>query len=110
MKEQKNNIGFDTLMSIDIRVCKVLDAIRVPKKDKLIQLTIDTGIGERCVITNLGSTFEPEFFKDKKIPFVLNLEPVKIGGILSEGMIFISESDGVPNIPNIEVAIGSTYL
>ncbi len=110
MKEQKENIDFGTVMSIDIRVCRVIEAVRVPKKDKLIQMTVNTGIDSRTSITNLGDKFEPEDFIGKKLAFVVNLEPSKIGGIMSEAMIFISETSGVPNLQNIDVEIGSTYL
>ena len=92
--EQKPNITFETFLSLDIRVCEVLDAERVPKTDKLIKLTINTGIDERECVTNLGALYQAEEFKGKKIPFILNLEPTTIKKIESKAMIFIPDTKG----------------
>ncbi|MFM2393965.1 MAG: Methionyl-tRNA synthetase [Bacteroidota bacterium] len=92
--EQKQNITFDTYLSLDIRVCQVLEAERVPKTDKLLKLKINTGIDERECVTNLGGLYQPEDFINKKIPFILNLEPTTIKKIESKAMIFIPDTKG----------------
>jgi methionyl-tRNA synthetase len=89
---QKPNISFDTFLSLDIRVCQILEAERVPKTDKLLKLKINTGIDERECVTNLGGLFQPEEFVNKKIPFILNLEPTTIKKIESKAMIFIPDT------------------
>lgn len=94
MKEQKLNIKFDTFLSLDIRVCQVLEAERVPKTDKLLKLKINTGIDIRECVTNLGSIYSPENFIGKKITFILNLEPTVMRGIESRAMIFIPSTKG----------------
>ncbi len=86
---QKPNISFDTFISLDIRVCVVLEAERIPKTDKLLKLKINTGIDERECVTNLGGEYQPEDFVNKKIPFIINLEPTTIKKIESKAMIFI---------------------
>jgi methionyl-tRNA synthetase len=103
-------IQFDDLMKVDIRVCEVKEAIRVPKTDKLLQLTINTGTEERISITNIGEFLEPETLIGKKIPFVLNLPPMKMRGVLTTAMIFISSDSNGINIPNLDCEVGATYL
>lgn len=92
--EQKQNISFETFLSLDIRVCQILEAERVPKTDKLLKLKINTGIDERECVTNLGSIYQPEDFIGKKIAFILNLEPTVIKKIESRAMIFIPDTKG----------------
>lgn len=67
-------------MDTNIRPGTVSVAKRVPKSDKLIQLTISTNIGKKSVVTNLGDTYEPEEFVGKRFLFVMNMKPVKKNG------------------------------
>ena len=90
--EQKANVNFDTLMSLDIRVCKVLECEKIPKTDKLLKLIIDTGIDHRECVTNLGEFYKPEDFINSVIPFIINLEPTIIRKIESKAMIFIPDT------------------
>lgn len=108
----KPTIEFDNVVSIDVRVCKVLSAERVPKKDRLILMSVDTGLGHNIqMVTNLGSQFEPEYFIDRKIPCVLNLPPAKFGGILSEGMIMAGVDDGTFYLMDLsEMPLGTIIL
>jgi methionine--tRNA ligase beta chain len=89
---QKPNISFDTFTSLDIRVCEVLEAERIPKTDKLLKLLINTGIDARECVTNLGELYKPEDFIGKRIPFIINLEPTLIKKITSKAMIFIPDT------------------
>jgi methionyl-tRNA synthetase len=103
-------IDFEYLMKVDIKVCEVLEAERVPKTDKLLKLTITTGSDERISITNIGEFIEPEELVGKKIPFVLNLPPMKMRGVETTAMIFISSDSNGINIPNLDCEVGATYL
>jgi methionyl-tRNA synthetase len=107
-----DNIDFNYLMGIDIKVCEVLEAERVPKTDKLLKLLITTGSEERVSITNIGEFIEPEELIGKKIPFILNLPPMKMRGIETTAMIFISSDSNGINIPNIDNSVenGASYL
>lgn len=89
---QKANIGFEDLEKLDIRICKVLHAQRVEGTDKLIKLVLDTGFDEREAITNIGSQYEPNELEGKSFPFLLNLEPKKMRGVLSQAMIIAGSS------------------
>lgn len=109
-QEQKNNITFEDLLKLDVRVCEIVSAERVPKTDKLIKLTINTGIDEREAVTNIGSQYEPEDLVGLAFPFVLNLEPMKMRGIESKAMILAADvGDGV-FLLDTDAEIGSVVI
>jgi len=110
IKEKEEYIEFNDLMKVDIKVCEVIEAKRVPKTDKLLELLVSTGDEGRISITNIGEFVEPETLIGKKIPFVLNLPPMKIRGVLTTAMIFISSDSNGINIPNLDCEVGATYL
>lgn len=89
--EKAAPLDFDTLLSVDIRLGKVMEVERIPKAAKFLKLTVDFGEeNNRTVVTNLGKQFTPEEFQDKVLPFVMNLEPRPVAGIISEAMILAS--------------------
>lgn len=83
----KDNVDFNTVMSVDIRPGRVTEAKRVPKTDKLIELSVKTAFGMKKAVTNLGDTFKPEDFNKKTFMFVFNMPPMKMKGVKSELMI-----------------------
>ncbi len=88
----KENITFDDFTKMDIRVGTILEAQKVPKTKKLLQLTIDTGIDKRTVVSGIAEYHKPEELAGKKVSILVNLEPKKIKGILSQGMILMAEN------------------
>ncbi|WP_069660083.1 methionine--tRNA ligase [Arcticibacter eurypsychrophilus] len=94
----KENISFEQFASMDIRVGTILAAEKVAKTKKLLKLTIDTGIDTRIVVSGIAEYFQPEGIIGKQVSILVNLEPREIKGILSQGMILMSEnSDGKLN-------------
>jgi len=87
----KNHITFDDFAKMDIRVGTILEAERVPKTDKLIKLKIDTGIDQRTVVSGIAVDHKPEDIIGKQVSILVNLEPRKIRGIESQGMILMAE-------------------
>lgn len=91
--QTKDKINFSEYLKIeenlDVRVGKVISATRIPKKDKLLLLEVSFQNNDVLVsaVTNLGGTYEPQYFEGKSFPFIVNLEPSIIGGIESEVMI-----------------------
>jgi methionyl-tRNA synthetase len=83
---------FDDFQKMDIRVGTILAAERVPKTDKLLKLTIDTGIDQRTVVSGIAAYYEPEKIIGQQVSILLNLEPRKIKGIESQGMILMAEN------------------
>ncbi|MEE4197616.1 MAG: methionine--tRNA ligase [Bacteroidales bacterium] len=87
----KENITFDDFVKMDIRVGTILEAERVPKTDKLLKLQIDTGIDQRTVVSGIAVDHKPEEIIGKQVSILVNLEPRKIRGIESQGMILMAE-------------------
>lgn len=84
-------ITIEDLEKIDIRIGTVLNAEKVENADKLLKLTVDFGEETRTILTAMALQYEPEHFIGKQLPFILNLEPRKIKGIESCGMILAAE-------------------
>ena len=77
---------------MDIRVGTIIAAERVPKTDKLLKLTIDTGVDQRTVVSGIAASYDPEKIIGQQVSILLNLEPRKIKGIESQGMILMAEN------------------
>ena len=88
----KPTIQFDDFAKVDLRVGTILTAEKVEKADKLLKLTIDTGIDQRTVVSGIAEYFEPEAIIGQKVSILVNLEPREIKGILSQGMILMAEN------------------
>ena len=92
---QKPECSFEQFESMDIRTATVLEAERVPKTDKLLKLTIDTGIDKRTIVSGIAEYYTPEQMLGKQICILANLAPRKIKGIESKGMILMArQGDG----------------
>ena len=92
---QKAECTFDDFEKMDIRTATVLEAERVPKTDKLLKLTIDTGIDTRTIVSGIAEYYSPEEMIGKQICILANLAPRKIRGIESKGMILMArQGDG----------------
>jgi methionyl-tRNA synthetase len=87
----KEVITFDEFSKLDIRSATVLEAGKVPKTTKLLKLKIDCGIDTRTIVSGIAEFFEPESLIGKQISIIANLEPRKIKGIESKGMILCAE-------------------
>ncbi|SFE51381.1 methionine--tRNA ligase [Sunxiuqinia elliptica] len=94
-KPAKENCTFDDFMKMDIRTGTILEAELVPKTKKLLQLNVDTGIDKRTVVSGIAEYYKPEDIVGKQVSILVNLEPRKIRGIESQGMILMAEdADG----------------
>jgi len=91
----RENIEFDSFAKMDIRVGTVLECVKVPKADKLLQFRIDDGLETRTIVSGIAKFYNPEDLVGKQICFIANLAPRKLKGVMSEGMILSAEnSDG----------------
>ncbi|MCR5710225.1 MAG: methionine--tRNA ligase [Bacteroidales bacterium] len=91
----KEPCTFDEFGKMDIRTATVLAAERVPKTDKLLKLTIDTGLDQRTIVSGIAKFYTPEEMVGKQICILANLQPRVIRGIESKGMILMaSQKDG----------------
>ncbi len=95
LSPQKDTIAFEDFLKLDMRVGTVVSAVKVPKADKLLHLQVDTGIGIRSIVSGIAKDFSPEEVVGKQVTVLLNLEPRELRGVMSEGMILMTEdSDG----------------
>ncbi|MFO7658763.1 MAG: methionine--tRNA ligase [Bacteroidales bacterium] len=91
VKPQKLSVSYDDFAKMDIRTGTILEAVKVPKANKLLQLKIDTGVDVRTVVSGIAEYYEPENIIGKQVSILINLEPRKIRGIESQGMILMAE-------------------
>jgi tRNA-binding protein len=85
----KPTIKFEDLDKIDIRVGKIEKVEDVTDSDKLVRLTVDFGDFKRNILVGLKKEREnPQEIVGKQALFIVNLEPKKMMGELSEGMLF----------------------
>ena len=95
----KEPCTFDEFAKMDIRTATVLAAERVPKTDKLLKLTIDTGLDQRVIVSGIAQYYTPEEMVGKQICILANLQPRTIRGIESKGMILMAKQlDGTMRI------------
>lgn len=87
-------ITIDDFMKIDLRIAKIVKAEHVEGADKLIQLTLDIGNGERNVFAGIKSAYAPEDLEGKLTVMVANLAPRKMRFGLSEGMVLAAGPGG----------------
>jgi methionyl-tRNA synthetase len=88
-----DNIPFDVFEKVDMRVGTVISCEKVKKSDKLLVFKIDDGISERQIVSGMAKSYEPEELIGKKVTFVANLEPRKLMGLESCGMLLSAESE-----------------
>src|SRR4029078_991122 len=108
----KPPISFDVLEKVDIRVGTIKSVEDVPRSNKLVKLTVDFGDHTRIIFVGMKQEREdPKEIEGAQALFVINLEPKKIMGEVSEGMLLdIGYADGIKPVlarPETEVPNGS---
>ncbi len=94
VKERKGEvelIPYDEFSKLDIRVALVEKVEKVPKADKLLKLSIDLGTEKRTLVAGLAEFYNAKDLVGKKIIVLVNLEPRKLRGILSQGMLLAAD-------------------
>jgi tRNA-binding protein len=93
----KPAIKFEDLEKVDIRIGTIEKVEEIEKSDKLVRLTVDFGEFKRIILVGLKQEREnPKEIEGKQALFVVNLEPRKMMGEMSEGMVFdIGYSNGI---------------
>ncbi|MEO0877147.1 MAG: methionine--tRNA ligase subunit beta, partial [Bacteroidota bacterium] len=89
----KEEIIFDDFTKLDLRTATITAATKVPKADKLLQLTLDVGFEERTVLSGIAQHYEPEAIIGQQVVLVANLAPRKMRGVLSQGMVLMAENE-----------------
>ena len=90
-------ISIDVLNQVDIRIGTIERVVEVPGSDKLVQLRVQFGDHARTIVAGMKQErADPREIEGRQALFVVNLEPRKMRGVLSEGMLFdIGYADGV---------------
>lgn len=92
-KPMKDEITFDDFTKMDIRTGTILTAEKHPDADKLLKMTVDTGIDVRTIVSGIAEHYAPEEIIGKQVSVLINLAPRKIRGIVSQGMILMAEDN-----------------
>lgn len=88
---QKPAVSYDDFARLDFRTARILSAEAVPKADKLLKLTLDVDGVQRTVVSGIAAHYNPSELQNKHVIILANLEPRKIRGVQSEGMILMAE-------------------
>jgi len=88
---QKEETNYDDFMKMDLRVGEILTAEKMPKTDKLMVMTVDTGIDKRTIVSGIAKHYTAEELVGRKVTVLANLAPRKLRGVESQGMILLAE-------------------
>ena len=91
---EEPRLSIDDFMKVQLHVAKVLQAEAVPKSKKLIKLTIDVGTEQRTIVAGIAEAYQPEQLVGRTIVIVANLQPAKLMGIESNGMVLAASVEG----------------
>ncbi len=92
-----DNITFDDFIKVDLRVAEIKACEEIPGADKLYKITIDAG-EERTIVAGIKQHYAKEELIGKKIAIVANLEPRKLRGIMSHGMLLAASNEDATSI------------
>lgn len=113
LKQSSEDENMSDLISIDdfdevvIKIGQVLEAEKIEKSDKLLKLQVNIGEEKpRQIVAGLAKFYSPEELVDRKVCVVANLQPAKLFGTLSEGMILATGESGALLSPDENAEIG----
>ncbi|MCY0863324.1 MAG: methionine--tRNA ligase [Sulfobacillus sp.] len=92
--DDDRSIGLEDFQKLDFRVGTVRTAEVVEGADRLLKLTVFDGTRERTIVSGIRAHYDPESLIGQQVVLVANLKPVKIRGILSEGMLLAGSAGG----------------
>jgi len=104
-----DTITYDHFSKLKIRVAEVISAEKVEGADKLLKLQVSLGDEQRQIVAGVAMFYAPDQIVGKKIVMLTNLEPAKIRGVVSNGMLLAADVDGraVLLTPDTDVPAGS---
>ena len=85
-------ITIDDVAKVQLRIATILEGERVPETDKLVKLRVKVGSEERTIVAGIGKHYDPALLVGKQIVIVANLQPRKLKGITSQGMLLAASS------------------
>src|ERR1051325_8119542 len=95
-------INIDQFAQIDLRVGTIVTAERIPNADKLLRLEVDLAESEpRQLLAGIAEWYAPESLIGQKIIVVANLQPRRMRGLESKGMLLAADADGRPLLATV---------
>jgi len=100
-----HKVTIDQFFEIDLRVAEIVAAEKVEKSKKLIKLRVSTGDAERTLVAGIATKYTPEELVGRKVVIVANLQPAKLMGIESNGMVLAASIDGEPSLIAVDPSV-----
>lgn len=101
-------LKFEDFAKLEMRMGTVVEAERVAGSDRLIKVIVDVGNEKRQVVAGFGHKHTPEELIGKQVPIVLNIEPVMIRGVKSNGIFMaLDDEDATLLVPQNNIPNGS---
>ncbi|MCD6568846.1 methionine--tRNA ligase subunit beta [bacterium] len=102
-------ISFSDFQKIELKVGRIVAAEKVENSEKLVKLEVDLGEEKRQLVAGIGKFYQPQELINKEIIVVANLEPKKLMGIESQGMLLAATGEGFISLlqPDKEVPPGT---
>jgi methionyl-tRNA synthetase len=98
-------ISIDEFFRADLRVAEIVAAEKVEKSKKLMKLRVSTGDAERTVVAGIATKYTAEELVGRKVVIVANLQPAKLMGIESNGMVLAASIDGEPSLLSVDPSV-----
>ena len=98
-------VTIDQFMEIDLRVAEIRAAEKVEKSKKLIKMTVFDGENERTLVAGIATKYTPEELVGRKVVIVANLQPAKLMGIESNGMVLAASIGGEPSLLSVDPSV-----
>ena len=98
-------VSIDQFMEIDLRVADIRAAEKVEKSKKLLKLTVFDGTSERTVVAGIATRYSPEELVGRKVVIVANLQPAKLMGVESNGMVLAASIGGEPSLLSVDASV-----
>ena len=93
-EQATDTISYNDFKKLDIRIAEVKSAERVEGADKLLKMQVTLGDEERQIVAGIAPWYEPDSLVGAKIVLLVNLEPARIRGVVSNGMLLAATVDG----------------
>lgn len=95
-EEGQQMITIDQFSQTDLKVGTVLSAEPIPGSDKLLKLTVDLGAESRTLVAGIARQYQPDELTGRQVVIVANLQPARLMGVESQGMVLAADVDGDP--------------
>jgi methionyl-tRNA synthetase len=99
---ERPRIKIDEFGRVELRVAEVVAAEALPKSKKLLKLTVSLGQEQRTVVAGIAEHYAPADLVGKKVVIVANLEPAKLMGVESNGMVLAASTGGKLSVLSLD--------